>query len=102
MQVVLLKYFLILIFSCNCIGQRVNLGYAGIVASGLAILASFGLCSLIGVSFVSIVGVVPFLVIGMYNINKILPTLQIIFSLVNSTQKNAFYLLFCHFHFLKG
>ena len=51
--------------SCNCIGQRVNIGFAGTLAAGLAIAASFGFCSILGISFVSIVGVVPFLVIGM-------------------------------------
>ncbi|XP_045201236.2 patched domain-containing protein 3-like [Mercenaria mercenaria] len=40
------------------------LGFAGILAAGLAIVASFGFCAAIGVDFVSIVGVVPFLIIG--------------------------------------
>jgi len=40
------------------------LGFAGIIAAGLAILASFGFCSAIGVDYVSIVGVIPFLIIG--------------------------------------
>ena len=42
------------------------LGFGGVLAAGLAIVASFGICSLIGVEFVSTVGMVPFLVIGMY------------------------------------
>ena len=45
-------------------GQRMMLGFGGILAAGLAIIASFGFCSAIGVSFVSIVGVMPFLLIG--------------------------------------
>ncbi|XP_060597853.1 patched domain-containing protein 3-like [Ruditapes philippinarum] len=46
------------------VGQRMWLGFAGILAAGFAIVSSFGLCAAIGVEFVSIVGVVPFLVIG--------------------------------------
>ncbi|XP_060574340.1 patched domain-containing protein 3-like [Ruditapes philippinarum] len=49
---------------CDVVGQRSNLGFAGVVAAGLAIVAAFGLCSACGVEFVSIVGVIPFLIIG--------------------------------------
>lgn len=46
------------------VGQRIWLGFAGVLAAGLAIVASFGVCSVAGVSFVTIIGVVPFLIIG--------------------------------------
>ncbi|XP_053404170.1 patched domain-containing protein 3-like isoform X2 [Mercenaria mercenaria] len=46
------------------VGQRIWLGFAGILAAGLAIVGSIGLCSAAGISFVTIVGVVPFLIIG--------------------------------------
>ena len=54
---------------CDVVGQRSNLGFAGVIAAGLAIVAAFGLGSACGVEFVSIVGVVPFLIIGkiLYN-----------------------------------
>ena len=51
---------------CDCVGQRSNLGFGGVLAAGLAILSAFGLVSLCGVDFVSIVGVVPFLIIGKF------------------------------------
>ena len=41
------------------------LGFAGVLAAGLSIIAAFGLVSACGMSFVSIVGNVPFLLIGM-------------------------------------
>lgn len=53
----------------NCVSERQNLGRAGVLATVLAILGSFGFVSLIGIDFVNIVGVMPFLVIG--NINYI-------------------------------
>ena len=40
------------------------LGFAGVLAAGLSIIASFGLVSACGTSFVSIVGNMPFLIIG--------------------------------------
>ena len=49
---------------CDCVGQRTNLGFGGVLAAGLAIVSSFGIVSACGVKFVSIVGVVPFLIIG--------------------------------------
>ena len=51
-------------FRCDNVGQRMMLGFAGVLAAALAIVASFGLCSAMGVAFVSIVGAAPFLVIG--------------------------------------
>lgn len=49
---------------CDCVGQRYNLGFGGVVAAGLAIVSGFGTVSLCGIDFVSIVGVVPFLILG--------------------------------------
>ncbi|XP_045201241.2 patched domain-containing protein 3-like [Mercenaria mercenaria] len=46
------------------VGQRMWLGFGGILAAGLAIVSSFGICATCGVDFVSIVGIVPFLIIG--------------------------------------
>jgi hypothetical protein len=46
------------------------LGFGGILAAGLAIVSSFGLCAACGVDFVSIVGIVPFLIIGMFHLFK--------------------------------
>jgi len=40
------------------------LGYPGVLAAGMAIVASFGLVSACGMDFVSIVGNSPFLIIG--------------------------------------
>ena len=48
----------------NWVSQRGHLGRAGVIASGLAILGSFGICSAMGFEFVSLVGVMPFLIIG--------------------------------------
>ncbi|XP_053403811.1 patched domain-containing protein 3-like [Mercenaria mercenaria] len=50
--------------SLQHVGDRIWLGMAGILAAGLAIPSSFGLCAAAGVDFVSIVGAAPFLVIG--------------------------------------
>lgn len=50
---------------CDVVGQKSNLGYAGVIAAGLSIVSAFGLGSMCGLEFVSIVGVVPFLIIGM-------------------------------------
>ena len=58
-------------FRCDNVGQRMMLGFGGVLAAGLAIAASFGFCSAVGVEFVSIVGVVPFLVIGRYVVHGI-------------------------------
>ncbi|XP_053405532.1 patched domain-containing protein 3-like isoform X2 [Mercenaria mercenaria] len=49
---------------CDVVGQKQNLGYAGVIAAALAIASAFGLCCAVGVDFVSIVGVMPFLIIG--------------------------------------
>ena len=51
-------------WQCNCLTDRQNLGKAGVLAAGFAIVTSFGLISLAGVEFVDIVGVMPFLIIG--------------------------------------
>lgn len=48
----------------NCVGNRVLLGFAGVLAACLSIVASFGLVSACGMKFVSIVGNLPFLVLG--------------------------------------
>ncbi|KAH3806527.1 patched domain-containing protein 3-like isoform X2 [Dreissena polymorpha] len=48
----------------DAVNQRALLGLAGILAAGLAIIASLGLCMAAGLEFVSIVGVMPFLIIG--------------------------------------
>ena len=45
-------------------GNRMFLGFAGVLAAGLSIVAAFGLVSACGMKFVSIVGNVPFLIIG--------------------------------------
>ena len=48
----------------NCVANRYNLAFAGVLGTGLAIVGSFGLVSLCGASFVDIVGVMPFLILG--------------------------------------
>ena len=48
----------------NCVANRYNLGFAGVLGTGLAILGSFGFVSLCGASFVDIVGAMPFLILG--------------------------------------
>ncbi|XP_071126144.1 patched domain-containing protein 3-like [Mytilus edulis] len=48
----------------NCVANRYNLGFAGILGTGLAIVGSFGLVSLCGAKFVDIVGAMPFLILG--------------------------------------
>ena len=58
----------VILLRCDNVGQRMMLGFGGVLAAGLAIVASFGFCSAVGVAFVSIVGVVPFLVIGVYSV----------------------------------
>ena len=55
------------LFGGNCVTNRYNLGFAGVVGTGLAIFGSFGFVSLCGVTFVDIVGAMPFLILG--NIN---------------------------------
>lgn len=46
------------------VSTRILLGWAGIVAALLGILASFGLLCLCGLKFVDICGVMPFLILG--------------------------------------
>ena len=48
----------------NCIADRSNLGRAGVLATVLAILGSFGLTSATGLKYVALVGVMPFLIVG--------------------------------------
>lgn len=48
----------------NCIADRSNLGRAGVLATVLAILGSFGLTSVTGLKYVALVGVMPFLIVG--------------------------------------
>ncbi|XP_053400140.1 patched domain-containing protein 3-like isoform X2 [Mercenaria mercenaria] len=63
----MITYACLTTLSSRCtdqVGQRMNLGFAGILAAGLAIVAGLGLCAAAGVTFVSIVGVMPFLIIG--------------------------------------
>ncbi|XP_052816274.1 patched domain-containing protein 3-like isoform X3 [Mya arenaria] len=50
--------------SNDCVANRMMLGFAGVIAAGLGIVASFGLVSASGMSFVSIVGNSPFLILG--------------------------------------
>ncbi|XP_061193864.1 patched domain-containing protein 3-like [Saccostrea echinata] len=50
--------------NCNNVANRMNLGFAGILAPILGIASAFGFVSAIGVEFTNIVGVMPFLVVG--------------------------------------
>ena len=50
--------------SGNCVTNHVTLAYAGVAGALLAILAAFGLLSLMGSKFVNLCGVMPFLVLG--------------------------------------
>ncbi|CAC5415534.1 unnamed protein product [Mytilus coruscus] len=54
----------IALMSGNCVANRYNISFAGILGTGLAIVGSFGLVSLCGAKFVDIVGVMPFLILG--------------------------------------
>jgi Tfp pilus assembly protein PilE len=54
-----------LTINCNNVANRMNLGFAGVIAPVLAIASAFGFVSAIGVEFTNIVGVMPFLVVGM-------------------------------------
>jgi hypothetical protein len=51
--------------SCNNVANRINLGFAGVIAPVLAIASAFGFVSAIGVEFTNIVGVMPLLIVGM-------------------------------------
>ena len=42
------------------------MGFCGVMAAGLGIVASLGLVSACGMSFVSIVGNMPFLILGKF------------------------------------
>ncbi|KAJ8315418.1 hypothetical protein KUTeg_007568 [Tegillarca granosa] len=58
----------------DCVSDRSHIGRAGVLATVLAILGSFGLVSACGVKFVNIVGVMPFLVIGEYWFGRHVPS----------------------------
>ncbi|XP_033752702.1 patched domain-containing protein 3-like [Pecten maximus] len=60
----MIVYATMVTMTCDCLLDRQNLGRAGVIATGLGILASFGLVSACGVDFVDIVGVMPFLILG--------------------------------------
>ncbi|XP_021373694.1 patched domain-containing protein 3-like [Mizuhopecten yessoensis] len=60
----MIVYATFVTLTCDCMLDRQNLGRAGVIATGLGIVASFGLVSACGVEFVSIVGVMPFLILG--------------------------------------
>ena len=57
------------VVSCggDWVSTRLLLALAGILAALLAIMASFGLLSLLGLEFVDICGVMPFLILGEYS-----------------------------------
>jgi hypothetical protein len=48
----------------NCLTQRGHLGRVGVLATALAILGAFGLCSALEVPYVNMVGIMPFLILG--------------------------------------
>ena len=60
----LINFSSLALLGSNCVANRYNLAFAGVIGTGLAIIGSFGLVSLCGVTFVDIVGVMPFLVLG--------------------------------------
>jgi predicted RND superfamily exporter protein len=53
-----------LTINCNNVANRMNLGFAGVIAPVLAIASAFGFVSAFGIEFTNIVGVMPFLVVG--------------------------------------
>lgn len=59
----------LVLYGGNNVSNRYQLGMAGIVSTGLAIIGSFGFVCLCGVLFASIVGTMPFLIIGRYFIS---------------------------------
>ncbi|XP_069131976.1 patched domain-containing protein 3-like [Argopecten irradians] len=60
----MITYASIVAVGGNWVSQRGNLGRAGVLPAGLAIMGSFGFCSAIGVDFVNMIGIMPFLVLG--------------------------------------
>ncbi|VDI43157.1 Hypothetical predicted protein [Mytilus galloprovincialis] len=48
----------------NCVSNRYNIAMAGVLSTGLAIVAALGFISAVGVLFTSIVGTMPFLILG--------------------------------------
>ena len=55
----------VLSFSTDPVRNKSILAQAGVLATGIAIPAGFGLCSYMGMPFVSIVGVAPFLLLAL-------------------------------------
>ena len=49
----------------GCVGSRVSVTFAGIIAIGLAVASSYGLCSMIGLFYSPLMNVLPFLLLGM-------------------------------------
>ena len=48
----------------GCVGSRVSVTFAGIIAIGLAVASSYGLCSMIGLFYSPLMNVLPFLLLG--------------------------------------
>ena len=48
----------------GCVGSRVSITFAGIVAIGMAIASSYGLCSYFGLFYSPLMNVLPFLLLG--------------------------------------
>ncbi|XP_052068925.1 patched domain-containing protein 3-like [Mytilus californianus] len=52
------------LFGGNCVSNRYNIAMAGVLSTGMAIVAALGFISAVGVLFASIVGTMPFLILG--------------------------------------
>jgi Niemann-Pick C1 protein len=48
----------------GCVGSRVSVTFAGVVAIGMAIASSYGLCSFMGLFYSPLMNVLPFLLLG--------------------------------------
>ena len=48
----------------GCVGSRVSVTFAGVLAIGMAIGASYGLCSMMGLFYSPLMNVLPFLLLG--------------------------------------
>jgi len=57
--------YLCIVFNCVP-GNNIIMGFCGVMAAGLGIVASLGLVSACGMNFVSIVGNMPFLILGKF------------------------------------
>ena len=62
--VLLLIYIMVFLGNFNWIEQRALLSIVGMIVSGLALDASFGLCFYFGISFNDICPIIPFLLLG--------------------------------------